>query len=86
MLEPMISLWMEHDLGYDAQTVGLCYLGNTVATLIFGPLSGYLGNCFGRWIVILVGVALTGLSFTVISASGGEIWNIVLGLVRSVLS
>jgi hypothetical protein len=40
-----------------------------------------MGNCCGRWRIIFAGVVCIGLSFTVISASGGHLWNICLSLV-----
>merc|ERR1712178_121554 len=79
-LETTLSLWMEEELHHTSRTVGMDFLGLSFPLLALFPLSGWLGNRFGRAVLILIGLVLQGACSGTMPVTHGQGIPVVLAL------
>eukprot|EP00658_Telonema_sp_P-2_P011294 TRINITY_DN14287_c0_g1_i2.p1 TRINITY_DN14287_c0_g1~~TRINITY_DN14287_c0_g1_i2.p1 ORF type:complete len:176 (+),score=39.85 TRINITY_DN14287_c0_g1_i2:222-749(+) len=62
-LESTFGLFMEHEFHLSPGMVGLMYMPGAVASVLAAKFSGILGNKYGRWKVVMLGMVIQGSFF-----------------------
>jgi len=63
-LESTLGYYLEHNMGMSTGQVGLIYVTTALPSVICSSYAGDLGNWYGRWVVILVGMVIQGSFLT----------------------
>jgi len=64
-LESTLGKFLEDEMNMSATQVGLVYISTSVPSVVCAKLAGSLGNRYGRWKIVLIGMCLQGAFFTI---------------------